>query len=136
MSWRYDIFECPNEVDDHSTCEAWSAPPIDILWDDRWKDAYLKAESLPHAVVERRYMGDLGWNTTPHIVFEHIDGGGVCFYCRERRGSLCQTAEENRFVCDTCRAGLRRMVLQTARNLGTDPSQFTYVPIIETIDFC
>jgi hypothetical protein len=135
MSWRYSVFPCTNETDDHSTCEAFGGPPADTFWGDGWKDAYRKAEELPHAVVERAYKGDQGWVKTPFVVFEHIEGGGVCFYCRKGRGPLCNTLGGNRFMCDSCRADERRGHEQVMRSYGTEPSRFRYVPIIETLDF-
>jgi len=135
MSWRYDVFECTNETDDHSTCEAMTGPPVDILWDGRWKDAYRKAEELPHGVVESRYMGDQGWSKTPHVVFEHIEGGGLCYFCGKGRGPLCRAGDGDRFLCEPCRKAARDQHSQWARNNGTTPSRFTYVPIIETLNY-
>lgn len=135
MSWRYSVFACPNETDDHAMCEVMTGAPIDHFWDDRWKDAYRKAEELPHAVVERAYKGDQGWIKTPFVLFEHIEGGGVCFYCRKGRGPLCNTQGGNRFFCEPCRSDMRRSHEQAIRSYGAEPSPFKYVPIIETLDF-
>ncbi|MFI8815705.1 MULTISPECIES: hypothetical protein [unclassified Streptomyces] len=68
-------------------------------------------------------------------VFEHVEGGALCYFCPKGRGVLCKTADGNRFICDRCRAGLRRDHEQTAHEFGTEPSRFTYVPIIDTLDF-
>jgi hypothetical protein len=135
MSWRYDVFECNNETDDHSTCEVMTGPPKQLFWDGAWKDAYRMAEKLPHAIVESRYVGDLPYNKTPHVVFEHIEGGGVCWMCGKHRGPLCRTADGNKFVCDRCQGDMRRFVMQRARDVSTDPNRWSYVPIIDTVDW-
>ncbi|MGW5773134.1 hypothetical protein ACWEVY_28780 [Streptomyces longwoodensis] len=135
MSWRYDVFECGNETDDHAKCEAMSGPPKECFWDARWKDAYRLAASLPHGVVESRYVGDQDYGRTPHVVFEHIDGGGICWLCREGRGPLCRTADGNRFLCDRCQKSRRQEHEQSARQRRWEPNRWLYVPIIETVDW-
>jgi hypothetical protein len=135
MSWRYSVFPCTNETDDHNTCEAFGGPPSDILWDERWKDAFRKAEDLPHAIVVREYKGELGWSKKSFTVFEHVEGGATCFYCGRGRGPLCGTPDGNRFICEPCRSGLRRSLEQVAHSYGSEPSRSTYVPIIETVDY-
>ncbi|MET8839677.1 hypothetical protein ABZW67_06215 [Streptomyces rubiginosohelvolus] len=132
MSWRYDVFECNNETDDHDKCEVMSGPPLHV--NIPWKDAYRRAEELPHAVVESRYMGERPYKRTPHIVFEHIEGGGTCWLCGRGRGPLCKTGHGNKFVCDPCQRDMRRQHEHWAREAGMEPSEFTYVPIIDTLD--
>jgi hypothetical protein len=135
VSWRYSVFPCTNKTDDHNTCEAFGGPPSDILWDDRWRDAFRKAEDLPHAIVVREYRGELGWSKKSFTVFEHVEGGATCFYCRKSRGPLCKTPEGNRFMCDSCKRLSRDLHERNARAHGTDPDRWFYVPIIDTLDW-
>ena len=135
MTWRYDVFACPNETDDHNACVAWGAAPIGILGGDRWKDAFRKAETLPHGVVTRTYTGNLGWTTKTMTVFERIEGGGICWFCGKGRGPLCKTGEGNRFICVPCQVLSRRMHEQNSRAYGIDPDRWVYVPIIDTLDW-
>jgi hypothetical protein len=134
MSWRYDVFQCTNETADHNTCEAFGGPPVEIFWDGRWKDAYYMAEDLPHAIVVRQYKGELGYGKKSVTVFEHVEGGATCFYCRERRGALCKTPNENRFICPECRSDLRRSHAQAMRSYCVEPTPSMYAPIILTLD--
>ncbi|WP_340376624.1 hypothetical protein U5640_16900 [Streptomyces sp. SS7] len=143
MSWRYDVFACPNETDDHNTCEVWGGAPIDILGGGRWKDAFRKAEALSHGLVTRTYTGKLGWSTKTVTVFERIDGGGVCKGCHKRsqvtgeplspesRGPLVKTPFGNEFMCDAC----QKSSLAAHKRSTRDPDRWLYVPIIDTIDF-
>ncbi|MVO87447.1 hypothetical protein GPA10_22450 [Streptomyces sp. p1417] len=133
MTWRYDVFECNNETADHNECEVMTGPPI--LVNAPWRDAYRKAESLSHGVVERRYTGDLPYKKTPHVVFEHIEGGGTCWLCGRGRGPLCKTSEGGKFLCEPCRREMRQYHELQARSIGTDPSRYSYVPIIDTVEF-
>jgi hypothetical protein len=135
MSWRYDVFECNNETTDHHLCEVMTGPPIASFWDYGWKDAYRKAESLPHGVVESRYTGDLPYKKTPHVVFERIEGGGLCWMCGKGRGPLCRTSEGSKFVCEPCQMLSRRQHEQISRDHHRAPDRWAYVPIIDTIDW-
>lgn len=133
MSWKYSVEQCNAET--HvGICGPWVT--VDVWTDSGWRDAYRKAEELPHGIVTSQYTGVQSYNKAPHKVFEHIEGGGLCAYCGKGRGPLCRTASANEFACGTCRTELRESSLQVARDLGTTPSRFSYVPIIETIDYC
>ncbi|MEV0471014.1 hypothetical protein [Streptomyces prunicolor] len=132
MTWKYTVEECQAENHD-GECGPWRV--ADIKWGDGWRDAYRKAEELPHAIVSSAYLGNLPYKKTPHTVFEHIESGGLCFYCGKGRGPLCKTVDKNVFICDACQAIYRRMHEQTSRDYGWDPDRRLYVPIIETIDF-
>jgi hypothetical protein len=135
MSWRYDVFECNNEADDHSKCEVMTGPPKQLFWNGGWKDAYRLAEALPHAIVVREYKGELGWSRKSVTVFEHIEGGGICLYCREGRGPLCNLPVGNRFLCEPCRIPARRWHEMTMRDHGTEPIRERFVPVIDTLDW-
>ncbi|WP_326827446.1 hypothetical protein [Streptomyces sp. NBC_01751] len=131
MPWKYVVEECKAETHDEE-CGPWEVD--DIQWGERWKDAYRKAEGLPHAIVSRQYTGALDWSKSLHTAFEHIEGGGLCWQCGKERGPLCQTATGNKFVCAGCQAVMRRSIEQSARDLGIDPDRRSYVPIIDTLD--
>ncbi|MFG3176564.1 hypothetical protein ACGFZC_16070 [[Kitasatospora] papulosa] len=132
MTWRYMVKQCTAETHD-GKCELWKIEGVKV--GAGWKDAFRMAEGLPHAVVSRSYTGNQNWSTTPHTVFERIEGGGLCYFCGKGRGPLCKTGDGNHFLCEPCRKLSREDHENWARANGTTPSRFTYVPIIETLDF-
>lgn len=145
MTWKYTVEQCGAEKHD-GECGPWSL--VDVRWGDGWRDAYRKAEKLPHAIVSREYKGDMdGWNRTPHTVFEHIDGGDTCKGCYDRsqvtgepldpesRGPLVQTPRGNEFMCAPCQSAFRTMQKKFADAAGRSLDRWLYVPIIDTVDF-
>ncbi|MFF9649706.1 hypothetical protein [Streptomyces sp. NPDC014622] len=132
MSWKYTVEQCNAETHD-GECGPWEV--VDVMWNGGWRLAYRKADELPHAIVSSQYAGDLGYKKTPHNVFEHVEGGALCWQCVRARGPLCQTANGNKFVCAGCQAEMRRYIEQHARDLGTSPDRWSYVPIIDTLDW-
>ncbi|MFF4245207.1 hypothetical protein ACFYY2_12120 [Streptomyces sp. NPDC001822] len=131
MSWRYVVKKCKAETHGEK-CGPWTI--VESMLDAGWKDMYRLAATLPHAIVSRTYVGTQNWSTSPYKAFEHIEGGGLCYFCGKGRGPLCKTGDGNHFLCEPCQKISRRDHKQWARDNGTTPSPFTYVPIIETLD--
>ncbi|MEV3860692.1 hypothetical protein AB0J38_41085 [Streptomyces sp. NPDC050095] len=140
MSWKYMVERCGAKQHD-GECGPWAV--ANIKWGADWKAAYRLAEELPHAIVTRAYMGNLGWSKTPHTVFEHYEGGGICKGCADRsritgdpispesRGPLVQTPAGNEFMCAPC----QKAFIGFQKKITREPNRWLYVPIIDTLDW-
>ena len=155
MSWKYTVEVCDVEgnsepADHDGPCVAWRV--TGIFWNRDWHSAYLLAADYPHAIVTCAHTGEQGWSTTPDVIFEYVEGGGLCKGCfmkhanthtshelnsnghcvpclevEKRRGPLTRVPEGHEFMCEDCRKDYRSMHERSNR----DPDPRLYIPLIE-----
>lgn len=156
--WRYEVHVCKDggsDPSDHDgSCGFWTR--AGSHWNEKWFGAFEEASLCHHAIVEAIPVGiDPDWK--PHIVFEYVQGGGLCKGCwdwhvnthtehvisgprgwcqpcldaQKSRGPLTRTPTGREFMCEDCRAAFRRNHERNAYLYGRDPDSRLYRPVFD-----
>ncbi|MER6314602.1 hypothetical protein ABT237_12645 [Streptomyces sp. NPDC001581] len=134
MTWPYDLYICDcgyEQPEDHDgSCGAWRHGGT---WHDYgYRLAFQAAAREGHAYVE---------STSPHngvksVVFQHIEGGGLCEVCGPatgRRGPYTRSPSNRQFLCDPCVRSFQGALDDLHKSIGAYRSRELW-PVLEDSD--